>query len=340
MKQNRNLTLALVLLGVASILMLSCGGDDNPAEPPPCFAVNAQTIGTGTIELSPDSSCYHSGTLVTATAVPAAGWEFSGWAGDSVSGVNPLVIQVTDNFDLIASFSELYSLTVQIDPAQGGTVLVTPDQNYYAPGDQVSVEAQPNQFYGFSHWVYEGEVVTDNPTMIIFGQADETILAQFGVLEGEPDCGDGYVDHYNGGCNSSPVVFQDILPDQIILATAGTFDAGTRDTDWYQLEVTDNRVLTFTAVAEFDLQIDLIDGTAGCGGLQILDEVTVPAFDTATVTATVGPGTYWFFAAVYGFTGWPCPQDYKAWLTAQSAIGAVDQTPGRPAEEGELSNVK
>lgn len=337
MKPANTLLRLSLLFGACALILAGCGGDDKTTEPP-CFTVTAQTVGTGSVEITPDSSCYHAGTTVTITAVPGVSWIFGSWSGDTTSTENPLSLQIAGNVSLIASFDEVYSLTAQVDPEFGGSVVLDPDQEYYEPGEVVSVEAQANQFYGFSHWIYESAVVNDNPTTIIFGEADEEIFCQFGVLEGEPDCGDGYEDHYNGGCNSTPEVFQDIQADRFILGTAGTFNSGTRDTDWYQFEVTDDRVLTFTAVAEFDLQLFLIDGTSGCSSFLILQQTSVPASDTGVVSDTVGPGTYWLWAGVAGYTGWPCPQNYKAWLTAEPVVVSFTQPEGRPAMEGELSN--
>ena len=38
---------------------------------------------------SPDQATYTSGTVVSLTAVPAAGWSFSGWSGDLSGSTNP-----------------------------------------------------------------------------------------------------------------------------------------------------------------------------------------------------------------------------------------------------------
>ena len=57
-------------------------------------------------------------------------------------------------------------------------------------------------------------------------------------LEGEPVCCAGYVDNYNGGCNSSPVAVTHLscAPSQTICGTYGTWNSnGTRDTDWYEI---------------------------------------------------------------------------------------------------------
>jgi hypothetical protein len=254
---------------------------------------------------------------------------------------NPIDLVITGDVNLVASFEQLYSLTVQIDPTLGGAVLPTPDQNYYAPGADVEVEALAAQSYGFSHWIYESAVVLDNPTTITFGNANEQIFCQFGVLEGEPDCGDGYVDMYNGGCNSTPTVFQAILPDQVILGTTGVFNSGsTRDTDWFEYEITDNRVLTFTGVAECDLQLALVDGDQGCLSPVVIATVTVPANDTATISETVDAGLYWLFASVGNFSSWPCPQNYKCWFIVEPVTTSAIPSQGRPAMENELSNIE
>jgi uncharacterized repeat protein (TIGR02543 family) len=309
----------------------------------PCYTVTTQTVGTGTVEVTPDSNCYHAGTMVTLTAVPGESWAFDSWSGDTTSTENPLTLEITGDVNLVASFEQLYSLTVQIDPTLGGAVLRTPDQDYYAPGDVVEIEALPAQSYGFSHWVYESVVVLDNPTTIVFGNANEDIFCQFGILEGEPDCEDGYVDSYNGGCNSTPEVFQDIMPGQLILATSGTFifnSSNYRDTDWFQFEATDNSVLTFTATGEFDMQLFLLDGTNGCANIVSLDDSSFAANDTGMVTYTVGPGTYWLWAGVAGFSGWPCPQNYKAWFTVDPVAESIAPPEGRPATKNELSNIE
>lgn len=58
-------------------------------------------------------------------------------------------------------------------------------------------------------------------------------------IEYEPRCGPGYVDHFNGGCNSTPAVFSGVYCYNICGET-GTFTVGgaeTPDTDWYRLTV-------------------------------------------------------------------------------------------------------
>ena len=149
-------------------------------------------------------------------------------------------------------------------------------------------------------------------------------------LEGEPVCEDGYVDTYNGGCNSDPEVFQQIDCDDIICGEAGTFKEnadGTggdfRDMDWYALGLTQRTVVTWTVTAEFDVDIWILDGNSGCADPATIafaqgtpDEPCTAAVATADICT---PGTYWLVVAPTEFTGVPCgPQsEYIAQVTCE-----------------------
>jgi len=341
MIRTKTLLTPLILVMVTALALVGCGGDKSTSAP--CFTINVASSGMGTAEFSPDSACYHSGTMVSVTCVPNEGWAFDGWSGDFTSTDNPVTVTVNGNVSLTMNFSELYSITAQIDPPQGGSIALTPDQQYFEPGDTVYVEAMPAQFHGFSHWIYTADVRNENPTMIIFGQADETIDVYFGVLEGEPACADEYVDYYNGGCNYTPNTFLPVIPGQLMLAQGGHFTyqgSDYRDTDWFEYVGTDSTAFTYRAVGEFDLQIYLVDGAAGCSGYSLIGDSYAAANDTALIEMTVGPGTYWLWAGTADFTGWPCPQDYKFWFTVAPALANSVPATGRPPREGELSNEK
>jgi hypothetical protein len=137
------------------------------------------------------------------------------------------------------------------------------------------------------------------------------------LLEGEPDCYDNYEDQTNGGCNSVPEVFGYICPaggDLITLCgTSGTysyFGSSYRDTDWFEIEVTEQNSLTFCAIAEFPLLIFFIDGNYGCAGLQIISYTTADPMVEACLSGTFYPGIYWLWVGPSIFTGVPCGSDY------------------------------
>ncbi|TMY87581.1 InlB B-repeat-containing protein, partial [Klebsiella pneumoniae] len=66
-------------------------------EPPPVeeHPVQVQVVGDGTVTSSPQGSTHPEGTVLTLTATPGAGSEFTGWSGDA-TGTAPVVEVVVD----------------------------------------------------------------------------------------------------------------------------------------------------------------------------------------------------------------------------------------------------
>lgn len=156
--------------------------------------------------------------------------------------------------------------------------------------------------------------------------------------EGEPDCHDDYVDLYNGGCDTAQPAFTWIegTPDGSPLdlcGTSGTFLSGEetlRDTDWFELHVSQPGTITVEGRAEFALEMILIDGNGGCAGFQILTYALADAFYDATMIWECEPGTYWLWIGPSVFTGVPCGSLYTAriggYVSAPSP--AIDPTWG------------
>jgi hypothetical protein len=144
--------------------------------------------------------------------------------------------------------------------------------------------------------------------------ACDVVCPPGGIAEGEPTCYDEYVDSYNGGCNSNPVVFQNVNCGDTICGTSGTYlytGLNYRDTDWFRLVITQPTTLTFKAVAEFPLQTILLNaGTENCSDYTQLDYRQVNPCDTATITMAVQPGVYWLWVGPSVFSGYPCGLEY------------------------------
>ncbi len=135
------------------------------------------------------------------------------------------------------------------------------------------------------------------------------------ITENEPDCSTGYTDSINGGCNSSPEAYTELVScNDIICGKSGTYTvSGTnyRDTDWYRLNLSGSTSVSLKAVADFPLQIMVLDMTTGCSGQLVLGSANATTGDTAYInTVFDGPGTlvYWIGPSV--FSGVACGSNY------------------------------
>ena len=143
--------------------------------------------------------------------------------------------------------------------------------------------------------------------------------------EGEPTCDFGYVDEFNGGCDSEPPIYSTISLGETVCGTSGVFEVPggevEGDFDWYEITVGAVE-LTWTAEAEFPGQIWIIEAESGCDNLSILTTVQFEECQPTTISWPVTPGTYWLVIGPTMFTdtsacgtgytataGDPCPAD-------------------------------
>jgi len=68
------------------------------------YQLNVTTIGNGTVTKEPDLPVYEHGTNVTLTAIADSGWGFVRWSGDVSGSANPLVVTMTANMNVTATF--------------------------------------------------------------------------------------------------------------------------------------------------------------------------------------------------------------------------------------------
>src|SRR6266404_3574127 len=68
------------------------------------YTLTIQTNGSGAVSRNPTNSAYPAGAVVTVTALPDNGWDFSGWTGDESGNANPLNVTMTTNKFITATF--------------------------------------------------------------------------------------------------------------------------------------------------------------------------------------------------------------------------------------------
>ena len=126
---------------------------------------------------------------VDVDAIPNEGWEFVNWTdvdGNEVSDqpANTITMPVSD-LTLTANFEMIdYTLTLIANPAEGGVVTGAGVYNF---GDEVDVDAIPNEGWAFVNWTdVDGNEVSDQPAnTITMPAADLTLTANFELVEFE-----------------------------------------------------------------------------------------------------------------------------------------------------------
>lgn len=98
----------------------------------------------------------------------------------------------------------------------------------------------------------------------------------------------------NGGCLNNPPAFQTISCGETICGTT-TFDGTTRDTDWYQFQVTSSAVYTVNLKAEFDGQMFILDVSDCDNAFIIAQGPDFTANEPYTLASTLPQGSYAIF---------------------------------------------
>jgi uncharacterized repeat protein (TIGR02543 family) len=146
------------------------------AVPSYALTTTASPSAGGSIERSPDAPSYAAGTVVTLTAIPAAGYTFTGWSGDLSDTGNPTAVTMDANKTITAIFDiNTYTLTVNVSGS--GSVAKFPDQATYSHGTSVQLMATPAAGWKFTGWTEDLTTVTNPVTLIV--SRTHSIVAQF-----------------------------------------------------------------------------------------------------------------------------------------------------------------
>lgn len=176
--------------------------------------LNAQVIGSGTIDVCPASLYHPYGSSLRLTGVPADGGYFAFWGNQGNGDTrNPITVSLTQtNPTFTAVFSSLgasksNSVTILADGL--GQVALTPDGTKFRNGQTITVLANPNAGQEFLHWAGAASG-SDNPLSLqvqsnlvlkavfsrrpsLLGSSIEVLLAAEGFRFGIVGCeGDVY----------------------------------------------------------------------------------------------------------------------------------------------------
>jgi len=159
----------------------------NFAELPPdkfTLTLEVNPADAGTVSGAGD---YEEGETVTLSATPNEGYEFVNWTDAQDAEVSTeATFDYTmpgEDFTLTANFSEaIYSLTLEVNPADAGTVSGAGD---YEEGETVTLSATPNEGYEFVNWTdaQDAEVSTNAAFDYTMPGEDVTLTANFSEVK-------------------------------------------------------------------------------------------------------------------------------------------------------------
>jgi len=123
-------------------------------EPSNTSSLTMVTVGQGTIETS-SSGPYEDGTVITLTAIPSLGWEFSGWGGALLASgtTNPTSLVMSQDRWVQATFTEssIDRYTITAVTSGQGSIDLSPN-GPYADGTTVTLTAVPASGWVFAGW--------------------------------------------------------------------------------------------------------------------------------------------------------------------------------------------
>jgi len=161
---------------------------------PPCegqfilsLVINNSALGQ--VNQSPVGGCQPPGTVVTLTAVPAAGCRFVQWTGDQTGTANPQSLVMDRNKTVVATFEVIppcdgsFTLSVGANDGALGHVTQSPSAGCYAPGAVVTLTAIPAPGARFVQWT--GDLTGNTNPQSLTMDRNKSVLATFEAI---PPC--------------------------------------------------------------------------------------------------------------------------------------------------------
>lgn len=130
---------------------------------PDSFSIQI-TAQNGQVDRSPDQAKYEDNSIISLTATPETGYEFTGWSGDVTGSENPLQVAMTADLSVTAHFGAITpdSVTLTI-AAENGIIEGNPHGSRFEKGSTVTLTATPNEDHFFVSWF--GDTTTSEPTI-------------------------------------------------------------------------------------------------------------------------------------------------------------------------------
>ena len=146
------------------------------------YTIKVDNSTGGTAHAEPTKPSWLTGENVKITAIPDAGYIFSGWSGTASGNINPLLLTVSKSEWLIPQFTKtlVYTLSTNFSPVGGLVTSSCGTITSFTAGQKCVLHAEPLSGYQFDGW--EGDVTgTGNDVYITFNK-DYQVYAKFSVI--------------------------------------------------------------------------------------------------------------------------------------------------------------
>nr|WP_245212727.1 filamin/ABP280 repeat domain-containing protein [Rhodohalobacter sp. SW132] len=158
------------------------------------YIIDIDIEGNGTIQLDPEKSKYDEGEEVIITATAESGWRFTEWQGDLTGTSNSQTVEMFDDIEATALFSELEepALSIRQQPSEttageemfpAPSVVLTDEVGNPVEGTEVIVSLNKNSFSSES----ELSETTNSDGIAVFNQLILNTAASGYVLSFETD---------------------------------------------------------------------------------------------------------------------------------------------------------
>jgi hypothetical protein len=266
----------------------------------------------------------------SATVIPSLPYTDTGNTCDNIDDYEVMCPFGSDSPDVVYAYTPEYDDVINIDLCGSsydtklfvfceseGNLVACNDDYYFDDdpcGEYVSFLENVVLYAGFTYYIvidgYSGDC-GDYILSIFYYQPCIVDCPAGAVPEGEPQLMDGYVDTYNGGCNSTLPVFQNINWTNEdgcawLCGISGWFESGdsSRDTDWFPVVAMDYEI-EWTIDAEFAVQCYVVVPDYSCPGtFDIPYEFTAGPCLPNTLSFTTNPGEeFWLWVGPTTFGG-------------------------------------
>jgi NOL1/NOP2/fmu family ribosome biogenesis protein len=143
------------------------------------FHLFVTTTSGGMVSNAPPGGFYVSNTVVTLTALPAAGWEFLNWTGDASGTSSNLSLVMNRDKSVTAQFGLIPRYTLAAATVGSGVVSGNTQSNYLR-GTTVCLTATPAAGWEFLNWTGDASGTSSNLCLVM--HTNKSVTAQFALI--------------------------------------------------------------------------------------------------------------------------------------------------------------